>query len=383
MYHLCILTSHFYPVKSSCSSLFKDLIKSLLNHDIKITVMTISGIKNKIKVINTKKITYVGINNKYLKSSKNYDRAIGDIVSIFKLMKFYKKKNFMKFDQVLVYTPSIFWSLLLLKLEKKIVSIKTGDLYPKWLVDHKIISKLSLSHLFLKFFEFLLYSQANNIYVQTKKDICYLSNYSKIFNFKTKIIYNWIDTNNLPNVKIKKKKNNCLRFLFLGVVGVAQDHDLLYKMIKYCNENNYKSIFYFIGSGSKRESLNQLTSKYKNVFFYSEKNIFQMHKIVKRCDVCLSTLSKKFYSENFPGKILTYMVNNKPVLVHSPKNNFLKELINNHSLGFYSSEEKDLFRNIDIIFSDTKVLEKKGKKGLEVIKKHFSCDNAKKILFNF
>ena len=28
MYHLCILTSHFYPVKSSCASLFKDLIKS-------------------------------------------------------------------------------------------------------------------------------------------------------------------------------------------------------------------------------------------------------------------------------------------------------------------------------------------------------------------
>jgi len=382
MYHLCILTSHFYPVKSSCSSLFKDLIKSLLKHDFKITIMTISGTKNKIKIINTKKLTYVGINNENLKSSKNYKRAIGDIVSIFKLMNFYSKKNFSVFDQVLIYTPSIFWGILLLKLKKKIVSIKLGDLYPKWIVDHNIIGKLSLSHFFLKFFELFLYYQADNIFVQTKKDVNYLSNYSKIFRFNTKVIYNWIDTNNLPNLKIIKKKNKYLRFLFLGVVGVAQDHNLLFKIIKYCNDNNYKSTFYFIGSGSQKEDLIRLTSTYKNVFFFSEKSIFQMHTIVKKCDICLSTLSKNFYSENFPGKILSYMVNNKPILVHSPNNNFLRDLIDNHSLGFYSSEEKDLFLNIDLIFKNLHSLKNKGQNGLKVVEKYFSCENAKKILFN-
>ena len=382
MYHLCILTSHFYPVKSSCSSLFKDLIRSLLKHDFKITIMTISGTKNKIKIINTKKLTYVGINNKYLKSSKNYKRAIGDIVSIIKLMNFYSKKNFSVFDQVLIYTPSIFWGILLLKLKKKIVSIKLGDLYPKWLVDHNIIGKLSLSHFFLKFFELLLYYQADNIFVQTKKDINYLSNYSKIFRFNTKVIHNWIDTNNLPNLKTTKKKNKYLRFLFLGVVGVAQDHELLFKIIKYCNDNNFKSTFYFIGSGSKKENLIKLTSTYKNVFFFPEKSIFKIHKILKKCDVCLSTLSKNFYSENFPGKILTYMANNKTMLIHSPNNNFLKDLIDSHSLGFYSSEEVDLYNNIDFIFSNYQLSKKKGENGLKVVKKYFSCENAQKILFN-
>lgn len=382
MYHLCILTSHFYPIKSSCSSLFKDLIRSLLKDDFQITIMTISGTKNKIKVINTKKLTYVGINNKNLQSSRNYKRAIGDIFAIFKIMNFYKTKNFPIFDQVLIYTPSIFWSILLLKLKKKTVSIKLGDLYPKWLVDHNIIYKYGLNHLFLKFFELLLYYQANNIFVQTKKDINYLSNYSKIFNFNTKVIYNWIDVNNLPKSKIIKKKNKYLRFLFLGVVGVAQDHELLFRMIKYCNYNNFKSTFYFIGSGSQKKDLIKLTSKYKNVFFFSEKNIHQIHQIVKKCDICLSTLSKKFYSENFPGKILTYMANNKTILVHSPNNNFLKDLINDHNLGFYSSEEKDLYKNIDLIFSNHQLLEERGQNGLKVLQKYFSCENAKKILFN-
>jgi glycosyltransferase involved in cell wall biosynthesis len=344
--------------------------------------MTISGTKNNIKLIRTKKITYIGIKNEYLQSSNNYQRALGDIRAILKLKKFYKNQNLIEFDQVIVYSPSIFWGLLISKLKKKTVSIKLGDLYPKWLVDHNIIGKLSLNHFFLKFCELLLYFQANNIFVQTKKDINYLSGYSKILRFKTKVIHNWISVDNLPNVKNVKRKKKYLRFIFLGVIGIAQDHELLFKIIKYCNDKNFESVFYFIGSGSQKENLIKLTLKYNNVFYFSEKNINQIHKIIKKCDVCLSTLSKNFYSENFPGKILTYMVNNKPILIHSPNNNFLKDLIENNSLGLYSSEENDLYKNIDFIFTNLEAFNKKGKNGLEVVKSNFSCENAKKILFN-
>ena len=90
MYNLCILTSHFYPVKSSCSSLFKDLIKSLLHENYKITVLSISGTKNEVRQIKTKKLSYISVKNPYLQSNKNYFRAIGDIVAITKLTNYYK-----------------------------------------------------------------------------------------------------------------------------------------------------------------------------------------------------------------------------------------------------------------------------------------------------
>ncbi len=220
MYNLCILTSHFYPVKSSCSSLFRDLIKSLLNENFKITVISISGTKKKIRSINTNKLTYISIKNSHLKSENNYLRAIGEILAILKLRSFYKKKDFPNFDQVIVYSPSIFWSILLLKLKKKLVTIKLGDLYPKWLVDHNIINKFSPNYFFLKFFEMLLYSQADNIYVQTKKDIQYLNTYKKILNFNVGVIYNWINTKSLIekksllDVKNNKKKENILGLYF-------------------------------------------------------------------------------------------------------------------------------------------------------------------------
>ena len=381
MYNLCILSSHFYPVKSSCSDLFRDLIRSLLKNDIKITIITISGTKDKIKTINTKKINYIGIKNSNLQSPNNYKRVIGDIISIFKIKNFYRKKNFNKFDQVLIYSPSIFWSILLLKLNKELVSIKMGDLYPKWLLDHKIISKFSVSYLFLKFFELLLYMQADKIFVQTKKDLHYFSNYKKIFNFETDVIYNWINTSNVPSKIYKRKNRKHIRFIFAGVVGIAQDYKLLFRIIEYLKKNNLSFTFYFIGSGNKKKDLRMLNFKNKNVFFFPEMHLSKLDKIIQKCDICVSTLSKNFKSDNFPGKILRYMTHNKPMIVHSPKNDFLKNLIKENSLGVYSSNEKDLFENIDFIFSNFNLFEKNGKNGLEIAKKYFSCDRANKILF--
>ena len=383
MYNLCILTSHFYPVKSSCSTLFRDLIKSLLKKNFKITIMTISGFKEEIKVIKTKKINYIGIQNKHLKSSQNYLRALGDIIAILKLKKFYSnQKEKSEFDQVIVYSPSIFWGLLLTKLKKKKVSLKLGDLYPKWLVDHKIINKYSLNYLFLKFFELFLYWQANTIFVQTEKDIDYLKKYKKKLNFEIQTIYNWINLDRVRFSKFKRNNNKYIRFIFIGVIGIAQDYHLIFKIIKYCRDNNFNVTFFFIGSGNKKNELMDQTKNFKNVFFAPEVNISKLDQIIQKCDVCLSTLSQNFYSDNFPGRILRYMLNNKPIIVHSPNNTFLKKLILSNNLGLYSTSEQELFLNIQTVFSDFKNFKKLGCSGFEILKNQYSCEIAEKKFFN-
>src|SRR6056300_932204 len=111
MKHFCIISSHLYPIKSSTSSLYRDLIKYLLKFDIKITIITFSGINYKVKLFKTKKIQYICVKNKHLHSTNNFKRVYGDITSILKIFFFYKKKNFSTFDQLLVNSPSIFWSI--------------------------------------------------------------------------------------------------------------------------------------------------------------------------------------------------------------------------------------------------------------------------------
>ena len=109
-------------------------------------------------------------------------------------------------------------------------------------------------------------------------------------------------------------------------------------------------------------------------------NITKLDKTIKKVDACISTLTKDFKSDNFPGKILRYMVNNKPIISHSPNNNFLEKLIKNNSLGVFSSNEKELFSNIEYIFSDFDSFKKKGSDGLNVAKKFFSTEYAKEII---
>jgi hypothetical protein len=77
------------------------------------------------------------------------------------------------------------------------------------------------------------------------------------------------------------------------------------------------------------------------------------------------------------------MVNNKAMLVHAPNNTFLKNLVEGYSLGLYSSDEEKFYKNIDFVISNFETFQKKGINGLEVTKNNFSCENAKKILFNF
>ena len=110
-------------------------------------------------------------------------------------------------------------------------------------------------------------------------------------------------------------------------------------------------------------------------------SIHKIDKIIKQCDVCISTLSKNFYSENFPGKILRYMANNKPILAHCPHNFFLKNLIEKYSLGLFSSDEDQFYKNISYIFSNFNSFQEKGINGLDVANNKFSCENAKKIFF--
>ena len=108
-------------------------------------------------------------------------------------------------------------------------------------------------------------------------------------------------------------------------------------------------------------------------------HLSKLNLIIQKCDVCLSTLSKDFKSDNFPGKILRYMINNKPILVHSPKNEFLQNLIEKNSLGLYSSEEKNYLKILIIFFQISNHLRKMEKTDLTWQKNIFPLSMPKKF----
>lgn len=375
MKNVCILSNHYFPIRSSCSTLIHDLIKSLLKKKIKVTLITLSGYSKKIKKFQFKNFTYISIKSKYIRSSNNYLKAIDEVYSILKLRLYFKKHFKENFDDVLVYSPTNFWALFLPIFKKKKISIILRDLTPKWLLDHKIISKLSLSFIILKFFEIYLYKQSKNVFVQTPKDLNYIQFYSRKYNFNTSVVYNWINLDNSIDEKFIRKNNARLRFIFTGVIGIAQNYKVLVDIVNFFKKKNIKSTFVFIGGGSKKESLKNNLKHHNNVLFLNEMKLNKMESLIQKFDICLCTLDDRYDSDNFPGKILRYMKFNKTILAHTPNNTFLKQLIEKNNLGFYSSNQYELYENLDKIINNLKIVQKLGSNGYQILKKKFSTKN--------
>ena len=59
MKKICILSSHFSPIKSSASSLIRDLVKKLLSLKYHVTLVTLSGNNPGYREINLKKFNYL------------------------------------------------------------------------------------------------------------------------------------------------------------------------------------------------------------------------------------------------------------------------------------------------------------------------------------
>lgn len=377
MKNVCILSNHFFPIRSSCSTLIHDLIKSLLKKKIKVTLISLSGFSKKIKTFQFKNFTYICVKSNYIRSSNNYLKAIDEIYCILKLRSYFKSHFEENFDDVIVYSPTIFWSLFLPIFKKKKISIILRDLTPKWLLDHKIISRLSFSFLILKFFEIYLYKQSTNVFVQTPKDLNYIKNYSKKYNFNTSVIYNWINLDNSFDKKYKRINNTRLRFIFTGVIGMAQNYKILVEIVNFFKRKNIKSTFFFVGMGSKKESLKNDLKQHNNVLFLDEMKLCKMESLVEKFDICLCTLDGKYDSDNFPGKILRYMKFNKTILIHAPNNNFLKQLIEENKLGLYSSNRDELYNNLNKIIKNREIVEQLGSTGYQILKKKYS---TKKII---
>lgn len=375
MKKICIFSNHFYPVKSSCSTLIKDLIKSLLKENYSVNLITISGIKNKLRIIKKKNFSYYGYKSPYFKSDQKYLRAFGEIFSI-SYLRFILNNEIKNADYYFVYSPTIFWSILTPILDKKKISIILRDIYPKWLIDNNLLKKKSISYSVLKYFEMKLYKNSNRILIQTPKDFDYFKSLNK--NYHIGVLYNWIDTFNKKLICHKRKNKKYIRFIYTGIIGDAQNYKILFNLISYCNLRDYKALFIIIGSGSKLSELKKLIdlNKFKNIKFINEIKLIELDKYIQKSDICLCTLNEEFKSDNFPGKILRYMLYNKPILTYAPGNAFLKNLMHSNKIGLFANDISELNQHIYKIFNDKYFFETYGKQSYEVLKQNYSVEKS-------
>lgn len=207
--------------------------------------------------------------------------------------------------------------------------------------------------------------------------------------YKTELLYNWALDIPLKEISKDYRKELSLEdkiiYFYGGNMGHAQDMLNLLRLAK--NMMIYtQSHFLFVGAGDEVEIMKDFIKKenIKNTTILPAVNQKEFLNILSQIDVGLFSLNFNHKTHNFPGKLLGYMCESKPILGSINPGNDLKSVVEESSAGLISinGEDEILFENAKYFLDNQKRTEI-GNNANILLKNKFSVQSAvKKILNN-
>jgi glycosyltransferase involved in cell wall biosynthesis len=181
--------------------------------------------------------------------------------------------------------------------------------------------------------------RANPIVVHSKdiKDSINSRNGSK--NFKIEIINNFSIPTKKVNTSISKMdffnlKNKKLTVIFAGNIGRFQALDkILDAMILIKNRRDIELII--VGDGSEKNALsNKIKKTNVNVRLFGQQPNSIVKNIIYKADIGLVSLYPNIYKYGYPGKIMTYLEQGKPIIAALEKESEIAKLMYYKNYGF-------------------------------------------------
>lgn len=293
-------------------------------------------------------------------------------------------------DLIIYYSPSIFWGNLVFRLKnlwKSPSYLILRDFFPQWIIDNGMIREKSLIAYFFKYYEKLNYKTADQIGIQSPANIEWFS--KKFPEFKNiELLYNWAtDSPVLNKNDFYRKRLNLegkIVFFYGGNIGKAQDMmnivRLAEKMKTYTDV-----IFLLVGAGDEVElvkaSIQDL--QLNNMILLDPVSQEEFKLMLAEFDIGLFTLHFGHKTHNFPGKILGYMVQEKPILGVVNPGNDLKNILEDSRSGLVTiaGDVEELYKNA-LVLLDDKTRKQMGRNANLLLKSKFSVDNAAETVLN-
>lgn len=320
------------------------------------------------------------------KNSPKFKRAINE--SLFSLRAWNAAKYFFinnPHDGIVYYSPSIFWGHLVGKL-KKLWNVQSylilRDIFPQWAIDNGIINRNTPVHLFFKYFEYINYRHADFIGVMSHSSVVLFESKSLIYN-KCEVLYNWCRIMPFTEKNSKFRQELGLEdkvvFFYGGNIGHAQDMLNLVRLIKRM-KSNLDVHFLFVGQGDEVDLILREKSEYQldNLTYLPPVNQDTYSNMLNEFDVGLFSLHPSHSTNNFPGKLLGYMMHSKPILGSVNSGNDLKEIVNDAHCGFIfdSGQDESLYKAAVELSQSKELRNDLGENGRKLLLKHFSVKQA-------
>lgn len=292
-------------------------------------------------------------------------------------------------DLIVYYSPSIFWGPLVSKL-KKLWGARSylvlRDFFPQWVLDNGMLSESSPITAYFRFFERISYKAADTIGIQSPKNLEVFKEMAGD-NWPLDLLYNWAsDTpaGKTGDYKSKLGLEDKVVFFYGGNIGHAQDMMNIVRLAQAMTEHK-QAHFVLVGSGDEVGLVQEAIDKglVVNLTLLPSVSQSEYVSMLTSFDVGLFSLHPSHTAHNFPGKLLGYMLEQKPILGSVNPDNDLKQVIEEAGAGFISVNGEDgvLLGNALRLLADADLRSSTGAKGRELLSNTFSVSaSARRLL---
>ncbi len=394
--NLALIIDDYLPDSTRVGAkMFHELALELINLGHNVTVITPStGQKEKLIKSRIDDVNVWRFRSGPIKDVNKFQRAINETLLSYNAWAAIKHEVAPEqFDGVIYYSPSIFFGQLVRKLKQKCRCTSyliLRDLFPQWVIDAGMIKKGSALDRYFRIFEKFNYNAADTIGLMSEKNLEVFESFNTQV-FRTEILRNWSKLQ--PSSHLGKSKSiraelgleDKIIYFYGGNIGHAQDMANLMRLAK--GMKTYKNAhFLFVGQGDEFDLVQRLAHQWELSNFTLLESVSQerFKEILTEIDIGLFSLSAKHTAHNFPGKLLGYMVESKPILGSVNSNNDLLELVNENEAGCISvnGEDEELLNNAILLYKNASLRSQTGCNAYQLLQKEFSVCNIANQLTN-
>ncbi len=288
-------------------------------------------------------------------------------------------------DLVAYYSPTIFFGALVRKLKRLWrcpAYLILRDIFPQWAVDAGVLRK-GAAYLYFKKKEREQYAAADVIGVQSPANLRYFEERGGDRKYRLEVLYNWSPLEPPPAARVDYRREWGLEgkvvFFYGGNIGVAQDMDNVVRLAEAMREDG-RAAFLLVGEGSEVPRLRSLVESrnLRNLQLRDAVSQEEYAGMVGRFDAGLISLDRNLKTQNFPGKMLSYMLASLPILASVNPGNDLKDLLEREGAGLVTlnGDDAGFLENARRLATDAALRTEMGRRGRALLERRFSAAAA-------
>ena len=391
--NICLIVDDYLPQSTKAGAkMMHELAQqfALMGHSVSVVTPS-ATLKKRLEISELDGITVLRFRSGELKNVSKVKRAVNETMlshTAWKSLKRYFSDN--HHELIVYYSPTIFWGILVRKL-KKLWSAKSylvlRDFFPQWAIDSGLLKENSPITGYFRFFEQINYTVADKIALQSQENL----NWFAKKNGKgapLEILYNW--SGDAPTVACVGNYRKALGledkvvYFYGGNIGHAQDMMNIVRLAKaLINEKH--AHFVLVGSGDEFELVQRTISegKLSNMTLLNAVTQDEYKMMLAEFDIGLFSLHKNHVTHNFPGKLLGYMREGKPILGSINPGNDVRGIFESEGAGLITinGDDKDFYENAVKLLCDESLRKCVGIKANKLLHQKFSVGAAaQKIL---